>query len=409
MTSSGSPGAPAEAGGLHEYYRQQGVLPTFAAFADEQALGEYARKRALLMDMLHLPVRVFAGADMIEFGPDSGENALVFARWGARMTLVEPNPNAWSKITGYFEHFGVQSYLHAIERVSLQDYVPRQEASFDFVVAEGFIYTVRPEQLWIDLFRRLLKPGGIALLSYQERSGSLFEFLLKVVQAQHRRLTGLPSVESARRLFAAKWESIPHTRTFESWTMDVLENPYVRGAYVFDADEFYCRMAASGIPVYASWPGYTDPLRVHWHKQEIPREQQIAYDRRHIARSRLSFVCGAKAYLCTASESELNETVEHVQAAMESLDALIDRFERAVLDRAVGALAGLRRALSGPVLIDPVPGRPLPADALRSAEEVLRLCGDGDAAALATFCSSDPGFIGAWGQPAHLVAVRRDG
>ncbi len=398
--------APAD--GLHEYYKQQTVLPTFAAFPDEAALAEYARKRAILMDKLHLPVRVFDGAEVVEFGPDSGENSLVFARWGARLTLVEPNPNAWPKIGAYFDRFGLQDRLRSLERVSVQQYTP-PDARFDLVDAEGFIYTVRPEQTWIDLFHRILKPGGVAILSYQERSGSFFEFLMKVVQAQHRRLAGVSPVDSARTLFQAKWDSVPHTRKFESWVMDVLENPYVRRAYAFDADEFYCRMADAGLPVYGSWPGYTDPLRVHWHKQEIPRDQRIAHDRRHIARSRLSFVFGSKAYLCTSSDSALDGAVKHVQAAIESFDALVDGFDPTVLDRALAAVAGLREVLAtGPVLIDAVADRPMPAAALDSADAVLRLCAAGDPAALAGFCNTDRAFIGAWGQPAHIVTLRRD-
>ena len=38
---------------------------------------------------MSVPPALFRGADVLEFGPDSGENAVVFARWGARLTLVE--------------------------------------------------------------------------------------------------------------------------------------------------------------------------------------------------------------------------------------------------------------------------------------------------------------------------------
>jgi hypothetical protein len=399
---------PPNASGLHEYYIQQGVLPTFAAL-DEAGFDEYARKRAVLMRMLQLPLRVFDNADVVEFGPDSGENSIVFARWGANLTLVEPNPNSWPKIDAYFRRFGLESRLHAREQVSIQDFVPRDGRRFDVVDAEGFIYTVRPESIWLDLFGRILVPGGLALLSYQERTGSFFEFLMKVVHAQHRRLTGLPAVESAAAVFTRKWDSLPHTRRFESWVMDVLENPYVRRAFAFDADELYCRVAAAGLPVYSSWPVYTDALKVHWHKQEIPAAQRQASDRQHIARSRLSFVFGSRAYLTTTFETELAETVGHVHAAIESIDRLIDRFDADVVARASTALAALRRVLaSGAVLIDRVPDRPAPAEALRSAEAALAVCATGDAAAIAGFCNADPGFIGAWGQPAHLVVLQRD-
>ena len=72
---------------LFNYYERQDVLPTFGNFKSAAELEAYAGlRRELFSDKLVLPPRLFRDADMLEFGPDSGENALVFASWGANMS-----------------------------------------------------------------------------------------------------------------------------------------------------------------------------------------------------------------------------------------------------------------------------------------------------------------------------------
>ncbi len=81
---------------LHEYYSASKRLPTHAAFSSRDQLSAYERQRAsLFQEHLFIPLRTFRGARVVEFGPDSGENSLVFGLWGSSLTLVEPNPLAW--------------------------------------------------------------------------------------------------------------------------------------------------------------------------------------------------------------------------------------------------------------------------------------------------------------------------
>ena len=135
-----------------------------------------------------LPRTAFAGKDVLEFGPDSGENALAFASWGARLTLVEPNERAHAAIRTYFEQFGMLSALAGITNAHVLDY--RDDARYDVVVAEGFIYTVQPTRTWLAAFRRLLRDDGIFLVTYYERLGALVELTLRALHAVHRRARG---------------------------------------------------------------------------------------------------------------------------------------------------------------------------------------------------------------------------
>ena len=219
---------------LFNYYERKDVLPTFGNFKSSAELEAYAsQRRELFSDKLVLPPRLFRNAEVLEFGPDSGENALVFAGWGANMTLAEPNRLAHPKIQAYFAHFDLTERLRELVLADVEGF--SNDRGFDIIDAEGFIYTVQPTETWLGIFHRLLNPDGYGVVSYYERYGGFFELALKAIHAAGKALTGRPALETAKLLFEPKWNSIPHTRSFESWLMDVLENPFVRYRYFLDA------------------------------------------------------------------------------------------------------------------------------------------------------------------------------
>ena len=89
---------------LSLYYQAKDILPTYARFSKKESLDKYNLFRyKFFLEKLYLPPQMFKGASLVEFGPDSGENSLVFADWGANLTLVEPNPNAWPRIMDNFQ------------------------------------------------------------------------------------------------------------------------------------------------------------------------------------------------------------------------------------------------------------------------------------------------------------------
>ena len=96
---------------MFEYYAGQEVQPTYADFRDDVALSKYEQLRKLVFARLALPAAIFQSASLLEFGPDTGENSLIFARWGAQLTLVEPNAKAHAYIRRYFAKFGLERTL----------------------------------------------------------------------------------------------------------------------------------------------------------------------------------------------------------------------------------------------------------------------------------------------------------
>ena len=391
---------------LFNYYERQDVLPTFGNFKSAAELDAYAsQRRELFSDKLVLPPLLFRDAEVLEFGPDSGENALVFAGWGANMTLAEPNRHAHPKIEAYFAHFGLTERLRELVLADVEGF--RSERRFDIIDAEGFIYTVQPTETWLGIFHRLLNPDGYAVVSYYERYGGFFELALKAIHAAGKALTGRPALETAKLLFEPKWNSIPHTRSFESWLMDVLENPFVRHRYFLDAAALCTAAHGLGFAIHSAWPSYRDGLEVYWHKKVLSADDKLRRTTRHLGRSRLSFLGGRKLYLAGGIDA-----VEAISATIETLvldvDAMIDDPFGASLPRVVASLASLREAVrTSDILADDAADIEAIVATLDSFHRIFSVIGQRDASALAALTQSDPAFINTWGQPAHFLVVRK--
>ncbi|GMO13604.1 class I SAM-dependent methyltransferase [Bradyrhizobium sp. TM233] len=391
---------------LFNYYERQDVLPTFGNFKSSAELEAYAsQRRELFSDKLVLPPRLFRDADVLEFGPDSGENALVFAGWGANMTLAEPNRLAHPKIEAYFAHFSLTERLRELALADVEGF--RSDRRFDIIDAEGFIYTVQPSEKWLGIFHRLLNPDGYAVVSYYERYGGFFELALKAIHAAGKALSGRAALDTAKMLFEAKWNSIPHTRSFESWLMDVLENPFVRHRYFLDAATLCTAAHDQGFDIHSAWPAYRDSLDIYWHKKVLSGDEKLHRARRHLDRSRLSFLGGRKLYLVGKADA-----VQAISASIEALvldvDGMIDDPFGESLPRVVAGLASLRETIrTTDVLADDAADIDAIIATLDSFHRIFAAIGQRDAAAVAALTQSDPAFINTWGQPAHFLVIRK--
>jgi len=313
---------------LYLYYQQKGILPTHARFNCRKDLDRYQASRSrFFTDKLHLPLQMFKEMRIVEFGSDTGENSLVFADWGARITVVEPNPLSWPHLLDYFKKFNLSSRLESLEKVSLERFKAREK--FSFIDAEGFVYTIKPDSAWINVFDNLLADDGFFLISYYEAFGTLLELILKLIYSKAKNLTTMSSKDIAWELFQAKWNSIPHTRSFDSWFMDVMDNPFVRLKYFFKADTLCRRLAKAGFYLYSSWPNYTDLLNVCWHKKEISPAESISRNLDFIARSSLSFAFGKKLFISSKGHDAVERVNKLLMASIVLVDKSIARFDTA--------------------------------------------------------------------------------
>jgi SAM-dependent methyltransferase len=393
-------------GKLFHYYETQSVLPTFGNLRSPAELEAYAaQRRELFADKLMLPPALFRGADLLEFGPDSGENAMVFAGWGAQLTLVEPNRHAHEKIRAYFSRFILTDRLSELILTDVEGFSTGR--AFDIVDAEGFIYTVQPTEKWLHIFHRLLKPNGYAIVFYYERYGGFFELALKAIHAAGKVLVDSSPLEAARRLFDKKWNSIPHTRSFESWLMDVLENPFVRYRYFIDAPSLCTAADEVGFDIHAAWPSYRDTLDVYWHKKILSHEEKLRRTVHHLSRSRLSFLAGRKLYLVGDADAA-GAISASIQELVLDVDRLIDDPFGESLRSVISRLTVLRETISTTALLaDDAADIAAITSTLDSFRRIFEAVARRDATALTDLTQTDPAFIDSWGQPAHFLVLRK--
>jgi hypothetical protein len=391
---------------LFQYYTDKRFLPTFGNFENAARLAQYTdARRTVFTEKLLLPTRIFEGADVLEFGPDTGENALVFAQWGARLTLAEPNLRAHDQIRQYFDRFGLSPSIASLRSDDVEAFVG--DRKYDLIDAEGFIYTVQPTSLWLGAFSRNLKPGGYAVVSYYETRGTFIELVLKAIHSSFKALTSLEPIAAAERLYQVKWDSIPHTRQFSSWVRDVLENPFVRLRYFLDAADL-CRQANDhDFDLHSSWPLYRDSLDIYWHKKELAAEETLRRNTSHLKRSPISFLSGQKIYL-VGNAGEVEAMTALVDALVADVDALI---ENPLGDRLAPFISGLRRlrqsVRAAHVLVDD-PKAIDDFDALIEAlEQIFGAIAQKDSDQVARLTNEKPAFISAWGMPTHYLVLRK--
>tara|TARA_Y100000031_G_scaffold154738_1_gene203331 strand:- start:896 stop:2125 length:1230 start_codon:yes stop_codon:yes gene_type:complete len=392
---------------LYEYYLEQEVLPNYGSFKSSSDLDSYEQHRLnLFTGKLYLPKRLFQKAQLIEFGPSSGENSLAFARWGADCTLIEPNPKAHSSIRDYFKKFELSHKLVALKDVDLKSFSESSAPSkkFDFIDAEGFIYTVRPESLWIDLFARLVNDEGFVIIDYYETFGSFMELFLKVIYARVRQLTGLPAMEVTKNLFNEKWNSIPHGRPMEAWNMDVLENPFVRLRYFFEPQWLCKQMFEKDLHLYSSWPPYKDSLNQHWVKKTFKVDKHLHLQNEFISQSRLSHLFGRKHFLVNPDPV----LEKDLKTLLKLNDSLIDNFEADKAAQCIKYFSTIAEVINSNKTVSEPQDKSDTLDTIKSIQHIFRLLAAGDATDIIKFCNSDQSFIKSWGMPSHFAIFRKE-
>lgn len=397
-----------ETNSLYEYYGAAERLPTHAAFSSLDQLRTYQQQRAaLFQNHLFIPLPFFKNARLVEFGPDSGENSLVFGLWGSDLTLVEPNAQAHPKIQAYFEHFKLVDRLKHLTQTDLQQFTTADK--YDIIDAEGFIYTIQPNKIWTDLFSNILTDNGLAIISYYEPAGSLFELFFKLIHARALNFfAGQNNEAVAAKVFTTKWNSIGHTRNFASWVMDVLDNPFVRLRYFLDAANLCNSMRQSGLSLYSSWPSYQDSASVYWQKN--PPSEQLSQSRTEmfLTRSCLSFAFGCKLFICETSEHAATQIKNDLHKLIAIIDRNIDDFSPASLKEALLLIENLRHVLdSGNLLTDSADAISQATQCLNVLAEITSLLIVDDLPRLCQICNTNEHFIAVWGQPCHYGVFQK--
>lgn len=119
------------------------------------------------------------GRDVLEIGSGAGAHSAVFARRGARMTSLDLTPDRVLATARKFD------LLEGIEAVAVQGdaaRLPFPDASFDIVYSNGVLHHTPRIREAVAEVRRVLKPGGRAVVMLYARNSLLYRAVLLPVR-----------------------------------------------------------------------------------------------------------------------------------------------------------------------------------------------------------------------------------
>lgn len=122
-----------------------------------------------IMDRIAREAAILAGRHLLEVGCGLGYDSLEFLKRGVRVTATDLTPTAVELARRHFEVAGVQPEDVRVES-ALELSFP--EGTFDAVWANGVLHATGNTRLAVQEVRRVLKPGGRAIISHFYRRPS---------------------------------------------------------------------------------------------------------------------------------------------------------------------------------------------------------------------------------------------
>jgi len=260
------------------YYQEHEVNPVLIRVEDDREWKTHVRRRRnLYTNHLMIPPVSFKGAAVLEFGCNSGENALFLASLGARLTLVEPNHKVLPRLKDLFKRFGFEDRIDRIENRTIEAF--DSEEAFDVVIVEGFLHTLASRDELLSKICGLLRPGGVGVISYDDLYGSLIELIRVMLLHQICRLKKISELHSqsaygiAQALFEEDFNRINASRSFQSWWMDNLVNPFTASEYFWRYQDIIPIIEKRECCFHSCSPKWTDFDNYSWYKN-VPSIRQ---------------------------------------------------------------------------------------------------------------------------------------
>lgn len=157
-----------------QYVKDPDVVPGSRAFFDHIRPWMSPFKFPWLMQRIEREAALLRGKRLLEVGCGMGYVSLEFIRRGVRVTATDLTPQA---INLTRRHFALEN-VHAEDvRVENALSLSFPDDSFDAVWANGVVHATGDTAGAIREIRRVLKPGGRAIISHFYRRGSWMHFL----------------------------------------------------------------------------------------------------------------------------------------------------------------------------------------------------------------------------------------
>jgi SAM-dependent methyltransferase len=259
---------------LLKYYQEHCFNPV-PIFLDTKSAwtAHVAKRRNLYERHLGIPLSLLRGKSVMDIGCNSGENSLVLASVGANLTLVEPNSQVIPRLRALFRNHALEEQIVALWEEDLDTH--QCTTRYDLVNAEGFLCTLANRDEMLRKIINLLKPGGLAVISFNDRYGGLLEFTRRLIFWRALALMGTEDVHSyeslalARRFFMEDFSRISASRPFEAWWKDNLVNPALEPSSLWSYQEIVPLLESMGCEFRSSSPQWAWVDHFSWYKNVV--------------------------------------------------------------------------------------------------------------------------------------------
>lgn len=253
------------------YYEAQDFNPVLIRVEDPAVWRDHQAKRRNLYERhLGLPLSLLRDRRVLEFGCNSGENALVLAGFGARLTFVEPHAQVAPRLHDLFRRFAREGAIEAFHQADLGSFQSGDQ--YDLVIAEGFLSTLPDRAAMLEKLTGLVRPGGFGVISFNDRIGGLLEMLKRAVLFRAYALEGVDDIQSdralgiARGFFEADFLQLRASRTFEAWWRDTMVAPVYTEAELWSYPEILPLLESRGAEVHGTSPVWSSWEHYAWYK-----------------------------------------------------------------------------------------------------------------------------------------------
>ncbi|MBF0134547.1 MAG: class I SAM-dependent methyltransferase [Magnetococcales bacterium] len=214
---------------------------------------EGGKRQRLFQDYLKFPLKMFQGARMLDFGSGTGERAIFYNRWGARMTMVEMNPLAVERAKKIFTQYALPGLEYEFVEGSLFDVA--LQGSFDIVASDGVLHHTAAKRQGFDRLVSFLKPGGFVFLGLGTKGGNVQRNLQRLILFHYAK-SEADIVQLAQRFFPEHLDRAERfgSRSRTAIIYDTFVNPQIDTTSM---EEILSWFRANNIQYYSSWPGIT--------------------------------------------------------------------------------------------------------------------------------------------------------
>ena len=159
-----------------QYVTDPRIVPGTRAFFDHVRPWMNPFKFPWIMQRIEREAQLLRGRRLLEIGCGLGYDSLEFIRRGVRVTATDLTPQAVALTS---RHFALENVAAEDVRVENALSLSFPDDSFDAVWANGVLHATGNTALAIREVRRVLKPGGRAIISHFYRRGSWMYLISK--------------------------------------------------------------------------------------------------------------------------------------------------------------------------------------------------------------------------------------